>query len=517
MERKWFYYRDGKGFGPYTADKILSWVRIGKLDASTLVWCDDLPQAQPLGGVEVFEGVQPSSEPPPLPSDEPPPLAEEKPPPLPADTSAPAPDGSVSKAIEPPPLPSGSDATTGAGNESPPIGAGAVQSAQDQTTANWMWSASTITLVVIFFSSIVALLSWDVGPEEDDSDRHEASGTVLQERWPSVFNPENRDQLADPQAPRLSRDLVEDVGEAFGFVHGQNQLLGRIQREFAGTRIAVEARLYQYRFRSSFGAAYSYIDSLFVQGAGERWTQAKRSIESQSASLFRGGTLSREEASEFVATVQDRSEGQLPSPILETLLMFTPRYIERPESMFDDGFIKEFRTRGHPKAKGVDLSIEYPASWRAEEGRRPNVVKKFTSMNGEGLVTAMILIREFPDDLPSRAAESVPEEAIWTLDADEVFGSVIPGAEVIETGKVRLARQPAIWGSYSATVDRMGLEIDLHGLIFMVARHDHIVQVTYTAGEKSESEFTHAQTLFEHYGALFQRMTNSVDFFGRYE
>lgn len=36
-----------------------------------------------------------------------------------------------------------------------------------------------------------------------------------------------------------------------------------------------------------------------------------------------------------------------------------------------------FSTKRHPKAKGLDVRVQYPVSWRAEEGFRPNVVQKF--------------------------------------------------------------------------------------------------------------------------------------------
>ena len=52
-----------------------------------------------------------------------------------------------------------------------------------------------------------------------------------------------------------------------------------------------------------------------------------------------------------------------------------------------------YNTEGHPKAKGIGFTIEYPNSWRAVEGARPNIVQKFVSERGKVFETAMIITR----------------------------------------------------------------------------------------------------------------------------
>lgn len=55
-----------------------------------------------------------------------------------------------------------------------------------------------------------------------------------------------------------------------------------------------------------------------------------------------------------------------------------------------------FRTQGHPKAKGVDFQVRYPASWRPAEGERPNIIQKFVSENGRGLESIMLVVKDIP-------------------------------------------------------------------------------------------------------------------------
>ena len=51
----------------------------------------------------------------------------------------------------------------------------------------------------------------------------------------------------------------------------------------------------------------------------------------------------------------------------------------------------KYFTKDHPKAKGVNISVEYPSSWTPAEGERPNIVKKFSGNSSDG-ITRMFLI-----------------------------------------------------------------------------------------------------------------------------
>ena len=47
---------------------------------------------------------------------------------------------------------------------------------------------------------------------------------------------------------------------------------------------------------------------------------------------------------------------------------------------------KRITTDGNPKAKGLSLQMDFPADWKLEEGKRPNVVIKAIKKLGEGRV-----------------------------------------------------------------------------------------------------------------------------------
>jgi hypothetical protein len=45
-----------------------------------------------------------------------------------------------------------------------------------------------------------------------------------------------------------------------------------------------------------------------------------------------------------------------------------------------------YDTKGHPKAKGIRLTIPYPRSWFTEEGQHPNIVQKIKTTVGIYLI-----------------------------------------------------------------------------------------------------------------------------------
>jgi len=68
-------------------------------------------------------------------------------------------------------------------------------------------------------------------------------------------------------------------------------------------------------------------------------------------------------------------------------------------------------TTDHPKAKGVGVRIDFPASWSIEEARRPNTVAIAVSQGGRGLENCVVTIHSIDQlgwDRAVVAAETPP-------------------------------------------------------------------------------------------------------------
>ncbi len=383
-------------------------------------------------------------------------------------------------------------------------GWGPIQDMEDLNAANWMTRASATVLVLLVLGSAYTLLTVSSGSSNENSDVTEP--LAFQESWPSVFDAARSPMLFEPAAPKLmSEALFEDLAFTIGFVSSQEIRSDKIISKY--DRIGARLVDAQARFHVRFDPALENINGI-VGNEVSSWNDSKQEASERIYDALHGIGFTRKSALDFAATVDKRALGDLPSPVLETLLMFHPKYMRRPELQFTDGYVREYRTDGAGKARGIKIGIQYPASWKAKEGRRPHIVQQIISENGHGLESALILIKEIPAPISG--------SDILELRGTDIWKSAFPNTKVLETGKVRIARLPAIWGEFEAMVNRTGIELDLHVLSFIMVRNNHMVQITFSVAQPTD-ESSDVATRFKHYAGLFRVMINSIDFFGRYD
>ena len=212
-------------------------------------------------------------------------------------------------------------------------------------------------------------------------------------------------------AQATSTPLHVDLGKTLGFIVGQRISLTRIKTEYPA--LSLRASRAQREFTLSFGIAEENIQNALRDIFSDRYPEYIASTERHLASTLMSQRTNLETATRFIDEVETRAKGQIPSPILETLLSY--QFIDRPAQEFRRGFKVIYRTKEHPKAKGVDFQVEYPRSWSAREGKRPNVIQFFISNNGRGPVYASVMVR----DLIKEAKETLSREQIAELRALE--------------------------------------------------------------------------------------------------
>ena len=268
--------------------------------------------------------------------------------------------------------------------------------------------------------------------------------------------------------------------------------------------------LVQTEFNSEFDAAFDNIDQIFSSKLSD-WEQRKEAIRNSVSDKLSYTNISKSDAEQFLQKVKSRVNGELPSPVLETLLMFHPKYIRSPRLLFTDGYTKEYRSNKSTKAKGVDLAIEYPASWKAKEGRRPNAVQNFIRNNGYGKEVVVIIIKNYPEEI----AEKISERNILSLLDENIWGNVSENTITIDEGSVTLANKPAIWGEFTGSVDRVGIKMDMHGLGFAMIDNKAMVQISFMIMQEEENNVD-ITSKFQHLAPTFQMMLNSLDFYDKY-
>ncbi len=181
-----------------------------------------------------------------------------------------------------------------------------------------------------------------------------------------------------------------DLTKTLGFIMGQRFSLNRIKAEYP--TLSLQAKIAELEFNSSFGTSEKNIEKELKGLFKDKYSEFISIMRKQLDDTLKSQQITQDIAVQFLEEVKLRAAGEIPSPILETLLIY--QFKENPVNELLRGFKTIYRTEGHPKSKGLDLQIEYPRSWSKREGNRPNVIKYFSSNNGRGPAGALIMTRD---------------------------------------------------------------------------------------------------------------------------
>ena len=155
--------------------------------------------------------------------------------------------------------------------------------------------------------------------------------------------------------------------------------------------------------------------------------------------------------------------------------------------------------KGHPKAKGVDLRIQPPASWDIEEGDRPNIVKKFVLGNNN----YMILIKDNITFISRNEFREFLQDPEYVNDLIAETSMLFNKSEVSDYNIVTIDRYPTLLFTIKGLVERNGLEFNFVMKSWVVYYEDKIIFLQ--AGGLDNMEFYHLEN-------LFNKITNSVIF-----
>ncbi len=193
-----------------------------------------------------------------------------------------------------------------------------------------------------------------------------------------------------PQRLSITPAVADDMALTLGFYAGQKLTLSILESNFPNHRPALERAQAMFEYR--FGAAIKNIDTILTRESAD-WRTNKTTFVKQIKEHI-NGNLTESDALRFVDIINQRASGNIESPILEILLIYDPTYMQQPAMEFSDGFAGTFDTASRDKSKGLDLTLRYPMSWEAKEGRRPNIVQVFVSKNGRGEESIVFGVKE---------------------------------------------------------------------------------------------------------------------------
>ncbi|MBC8466434.1 MAG: hypothetical protein H8D55_01230 [Deltaproteobacteria bacterium] len=116
--------------------------------------------------------------------------------------------------------------------------------------------------------------------------------------------------------------VLKDLIQTYGFLLGQKFTLTRIQREIPA--LSGQAARAQSKFDITFASAGKNLEKSLVELLGDSWPEFKSTMQKQSRDALSKSEISEKQALDFIALVNNRADGQIETPFLQTLLMLTP-------------------------------------------------------------------------------------------------------------------------------------------------------------------------------------------------
>lgn len=191
--------------------------------------------------------------------------------------------------------------------------------------------------------------------------------------------------------------------------------------------------------------------------------------------------------------------------IMFLLMISTNLYasVETDVEDFMSNRIHTFDTQGHPKAKGVSLTMPYPQSWIAKEGERPNVVQKFQKIENNKIIATAIHILEVPEN-----EKYTPDQVKSEEFRKKLIKTMGEHFKYIKSGHTKIEKQDAIWTVYIQSASNSSVEVNLYCLMYSFYLPSKHISIIYSvAGNSSDDTVS---KLFDEYFKLFEVITAHV-------
>lgn len=325
-----------------------------------------------------------------------------------------------------------------------------------------------------------------------------------------------------------SRPLINDLSRTYGFNVGQQYTMDNIKNNHPD--LSSKILQLEHEWRSVFGNSISNIESELKILMQDKWEEYNKELKS-SLRLYFGDKVTREQALEFIDLMKKRCQGDIESPVIETLLIYNTTFKTTPSEEFLRGFKRTFESDGTGKSKGLKFKIEYPSSWHIREAKRPNLIKFFTSENGRGFVYSSILVNDLQKELKATFTEKELDYLINTKEGNkdlaEIFFEKESLIEMANTMGVEdisdVTTQEMVLDNYpGALLDFTGFQQRLDTKLKMFCRSyiglykEYLFWIQFSVIKKLDESEKEFNARVENYKPLFRLMANSFILLNQY-
>jgi hypothetical protein len=286
----------------------------------------------------------------------------------------------------------------------------------------------------------------------------------------------------------------QQLSQAHGFILGQQAALELIGQTFPDLAKEIRDAWFSFNSTDLRESAQGVREELSLL-LGDEWPEYEKQMTTQIDELSSGQDLTRQQAVDFLQEVHSRAKGEMPESILSALLSANPRFAKNPELELSSGWKQTFRTKGHPKAKGVDFSISFPASWTKREGFRPNIIQFFQSGAGHGPVMSNLMVKDLP--LPA-GYEPSGSELREFFEPNELKTMVPEGGTFIDAKSIVLEGAPAGMLVSDHLMQRLDMTVNMRSTQFITFQGKSMIFIQFMVTKMPDSKQTLDELQLKH-------------------
>lgn len=284
------------------------------------------------------------------------------------------------------------------------------------------------------------------------------------------------------------RAVEADLAMTFGFVEGQKFMVERLTTKYPSLKL--KAIMAVTKWDTSFARASTAVEQRLSKLMADQWPALRQQLMEQNRQklIELESGYSERNAEQYIDEI-DRRSSTGPSgamlPVKQMLLSCHPDFAIAPDQEFTHGWVNEFSSAAHPKAKGLELKLKVPASWSQAEGDRPNIVQKWRSDGGHGDDQFILQIRSLP---PGFTAADV--QSLFTKETAAEFAD---GGTLISFKVGTLEKLPLGIIHSRMKVERVDVSLDVRNLVYYLVASDRLIMMQFMCMCKAGVEASDAR------------------------
>ncbi len=302
--------------------------------------------------------------------------------------------------------------------------------------------------------------------------------------------------------PKMTNQGFDDMAGTYFFYQTRSMLVEAYSTRFPS--LANELQRSQIAFDSKFADSITNIDSILtVENRPWRNTKTTKLNEITRIVDLAAERATQDDAKKLAVEITKKATGIIPSPYLETLLIYKSDFIRIPSEEILAGYKRSLKTGSSAL---VNIELFYPSSWKASEGRRATTLASMTSENGRGLENILVAVKELPY---AESKQFTPTEKAQILSKESLKKYLGSGAVIVTASPIKLDGLDGASISFELEQLQLDMRLKMKSVVYVVLFKNKLIFIQCLVGS-SPGEESKLSARYAKFEPLFRLVANSL-------